>query len=95
MAGASLLGAVGGEIVVIIAIAVLLYIVYKIGKSLLKIILGIVINSVLGIGVVYLVDIFFGIGIPVLKPYILIPLALFGLPAAGTMIILRLFFVVL
>lgn len=94
MAGASFLGAVGGEIVVIIAIAVLLYIVYKIGKSLIKIILGIVINSVLGVGVVYLVDIFFNIGIP-LKVYTLVPLALFGLPAAGTMIILRLFSVVL
>ncbi len=90
MAVVGFLGTLGGEIIVIVAIAILLYIVYKIGKSLLKIIVGIVINSLLGIGVIYFVDAFLAVGVP-LKVYTLIPLAIFGLPAAGTLIILRLF----
>lgn len=94
MAIPSTFDTLGGEIIVIVAIAILLYIVYKIGKSLLKIILGIIINSVLGIGVVWLVDLLFNMGIP-LKVYTLIPLALFGLPGAGTLIILRFFGVVI
>ncbi|MDE1865394.1 MAG: pro-sigmaK processing inhibitor BofA family protein [Candidatus Micrarchaeota archaeon] len=94
MAIPSTLDTLGGEIIVIIAIALLLYVVYKIGKSLLKIILGIIINSILGVGVVWLVDLIFKMGIP-LKIYTLIPLALFGLPAAGTLIILRFFGVVI
>lgn len=85
-----LLGPIGGEILVVVAIAALLYIVYKIGKSLLKVILGIVINSVLGISIIWVVDTFLGMNIP-LVVYNLIPLALFGLPAAGTMIILKFF----
>ena len=93
MAAPSFLGTLGGEIVVVVAIAILLYIVYKIGKSLLKIILGIVINSVLGIGVIYLVNFLFNMNIP-LVPGTLIPLALFGLPAAGTLIILKFFLVI-
>jgi predicted RND superfamily exporter protein len=94
MAIPTTLDTLGGEILVIVAIAILLYIVYKIGKSLLKIILGIIINSILGVGVVWLVDLLFNMGIP-LKVYTLIPLALFGLPAAGTLIILRFFGVVI
>lgn len=90
MIGSSLLGTIGGEALVIVAIVVLLWIVYKIGKSLLKIILGIIINSALGVGVVYACDIFLNLSIPI-KVYTLIPLALFGLPSAGTLIILRFF----
>jgi hypothetical protein len=90
MIGSGALASLGGEAIVIAAIALLLYLVYKIGKSMLKMILGIVINSILGVVVVYLVDMFLNVGIP-LKLYTLIPLALFGLPAAGTLIILRFF----
>jgi hypothetical protein len=90
MIGSGPLASIGGEIIVIVAIALLLYIVYKIGKSLLKVILGIIINSVLGIAVIWIVDTFLGIGIP-FAVYTLIPTALFGLPAAGTLIILRFF----
>lgn len=86
----SLLASIGAEIIVLVAIVLLLYIIYKIGKSLLKVILGIIINSVLGIGVIYLVNLIFGMGIP-FEAATLIPLALFGLPAAGTLIILKLF----
>ena len=81
----------GGEIIVIIAIALLLYVIYKIGKSLLKVILGIIINSALGIAVIYAANLFLGLGIPLFQLYIFIPLALFGLPAAGTLIILKFF----
>jgi hypothetical protein len=94
MIATGFLGTLGGEIIVVVAIVVLLWIIYKIGKSLLKIILGIVINSVLGIGSIYLVDLIFNMGIP-FQAATLIPLALFGLPAAGTLIILKFFAVTL
>jgi hypothetical protein len=87
---AGALASLGGEIIVLLAIALLLYIIYKIGKSLLKVILGIVINSVLGVVVIWVVDTFLGLGIP-FALYTMVPVALFGLPAAGTMIILRFF----
>jgi hypothetical protein len=84
------LASLGGELIVLGAIALLLYIIYKIGKSLLKVILGIIINSVLGVAVIWIVDTFLGVGIP-FAVWTMIPVALFGLPAAGTLIILRFF----
>ena len=85
-----LLGSLGAEAIVIIAIVVLLYIVYKIGKSLFKVIVGIIINSVLGVAVIWLADTVFAMGIP-FAVYTILPAAIFDLPAAGTMIILRFF----
>lgn len=90
MLASGLLGTLGGEIIVLVAIVLLLYIIYKIGKSLLKIILGIIINSVLGVAVIWLADTFLGVGIP-FAVYTMLPVAIFGLPAAGTLIILRFF----
>ncbi|MGI0100235.1 MAG: pro-sigmaK processing inhibitor BofA family protein [Candidatus Micrarchaeaceae archaeon] len=79
-----------GEIVLIALIAVVLFIIFKIGKTILKLILGIIINSVLGLAAIFILNYFFGLGIPV-KLYTLIPTALFGLPAVGTFVILRFF----
>lgn len=87
----NILPTLAGEIIVVVVIAILLYVIYKIGKSLVKVILGILINSALGVAVIYVVNLLFGVGYIPLKVYTLIPLALFGLPAAGTLIILRLF----
>jgi hypothetical protein len=89
------LGSLGGEILVLVAIVLLLWVIYKLGKSLVKVILGIIVNSVLGVGVIFLVDGLFNLAIPLGQIYILVPLAIFGLPAAGTFIILRLCGVVL
>ncbi|MCL5423853.1 MAG: hypothetical protein M1385_02095, partial [Candidatus Marsarchaeota archaeon] len=38
-----------GEIIIILAIALVLFIVIKLGKSILKLVFGIIINSILGV----------------------------------------------
>ena len=79
-----------GEIILIAAIAVVLFIIFSIGKTILKLIFGIIINSVLGVIAIFLLNGIFNMGIPV-AAYTLIPTALFGLPAVGTFVILRFF----
>ena len=78
------------EIVLIALIAVVVFVIFKIGGRILKLFFGIIANSILGIIAIFLVDYFFHMGIP-LVIYTLIPTALFGLPAVGTLIILKFF----
>lgn len=77
------------ELIIIAAIAALIFIILKLGKTLLKIIFGIVINSVLGIIILLLVNYFFALGI-ILSIGLMVPIAIFGLPATGTVILLKL-----
>lgn len=86
-------GSLAGIVIIIAIIAALLWIIFKMGKSLLKVILGIIANSVLGVIAILVLNLF-NIGIPIAL-FTLIPVALFGLPAVGTLLILRLFSVVL
>ncbi len=79
-----------GELILVALIAVVLFIIFKIGKSILKLIFGIIINSILGLVAIFALNYFFHLGIPV-QAYTLIPTALFGLPAVGTFVILRFF----
>lgn len=79
-----------GEIILVALIGIVLFIVFKIGKSILKLIFGIIINSILGIIAIFALNYLFKIGIP-LGLATLIPTALFGLPAVGTFVILRFF----
>lgn len=79
-----------GEIILIVLIGIVLLIVFKIGKLFLKLIFGIIINSVLGLIAIFALNYFFNVGIPI-AAYTLIPTALFGLPAVGTFVILRFF----
>ncbi|MCL4374093.1 MAG: pro-sigmaK processing inhibitor BofA family protein [Candidatus Marsarchaeota archaeon] len=83
-------GAIASEIILVLAIALVIFIIFKVGKLLLKIIFGIIANSILGIIAIFALDYFFGIGIPTGIPEIA-STAIFGLPAVGTMVILRLF----
>lgn len=83
-------GTLGGEALVIVIIAIVLYLIFRLGRSLLKVIFAIIANSILGVLAIYAVDYLFNMGIPLTLP-ILIPTALFGLPGVGTMIILRFF----
>ena len=75
--------------VVALFILFLAYIILKIGKNLLKWIFGIIINSILGFVAIFLLNYFFDVGLPV-NLGVIIATALFGLPAVGTMLILKL-----
>ena len=79
-----------GEFLLVVLIAVVLLIIFKLGKSILHFIFGIIANSVLGIIAIIILNSFFEIGIP-LNATTLVPSALFGLPAVGTLVILRFF----
>jgi hypothetical protein len=79
-----------GEVILIALIGIALFVIFKIGKSILKVIFGIIINSILGIIAIFALNYFFNLRIPI-QAYTLIPTALFGLPAVGTFVILRFF----
>ena len=78
------------EIALIAIIAAILVILFVVIKEFLKLIAGIIINSILGLIALYILNTFFSLQIP-LALYTIIPTALFGLPAVGTFVILRLF----
>ncbi len=82
-------GSILSEGIVIAAIALVIYLIFKIGKSFMKIIFGLIANSVLGIIALYILNSVFSLGIPYAIGTV-IPTVLFGLPAVGTMVILRL-----
>ncbi len=88
LAGLSLNQAVTYAVIAIAAI-VILYILYRIAKSLLRVVLGIIANTVLGFIALFLLNYFFGFAIPFTLP-VIISTALFGLAAVGTMVILKL-----
>ena len=79
-----------GEIVLIALIGVVLFVIFKLGKGLLKILFGIIANSVLGLAAIFALNYFFDFQIPI-HLYTLIPTALFGFPAVGTFVILKFF----
>lgn len=79
-------GTLESEIILVALIAVVLFIVFKLGKLLI----GIIVNSIVGLIAIVLLDYVFNIGIPVALATI-IPTALFGLPAVAVLVILRLF----
>jgi hypothetical protein len=81
---------VGGGVLVVVLMVLLLGVIYLIGRPLLKLIFGVITNSILGLIAIFAVDFLFNLGIP-LRLYTLIPTALFGLAGVGTLIILRLF----
>lgn len=74
--------------VVVLVVIALIYIILKLGKKFLKWIFGILINSILGFVAIFLLNYFFALGIPFTLPVIL-STALFGLPAVGTIAILK------
>ena len=82
-------GAVIGEVLLILAIALVIYLIFKIGKVLLKLVIGIIANSILGIIAIVLADYFLNLGIN-LSLKLIIPIAIFGLPGVGTIVLLKL-----
>ena len=79
------LGPIASEIVVIAAILIVLYIILKLGKILI----GLILNSILGLIAIYLVNAIFSLGI-VYNLLTIIVVAIFGLPAVAVIIILKL-----
>ena len=73
----------------IVIILIMLYIVFKLGKFALKYVFGVIANSILGFAALFLLNYFFSVAIPFTLP-IIITIAIFGLPAVGTLVILKL-----
>jgi hypothetical protein len=82
---AIVLGPVVSEIIIIAAILLVLFIILKLGN----VILGLVLNSVLGLIAIYIVNSLFNLGI-VYNLITIIVVAIFGLPAVAVIIILKL-----
>lgn len=79
------MGSVLSEVLVIAAILVVLYIVFKIGNMLI----GLILNSILGLIAIYLMNVIFSLGIT--YDWITwIVVAIFGLPMVAVIIILKL-----
>jgi hypothetical protein len=79
-----------GELILIALIGIVLFVIFKLGKGLMKILFGIIANSILGLAAIFALNYFFNFQIPI-HLYTLIPTALFGLPAVGTFVILKFF----
>jgi len=82
---AIVLGPVVSEIIIIAAVLLVLFIILKLGN----VILGLVLNSVLGLIAIYIVNSLFNLGI-VYNLITIIVVAIFGLPAVAVIIILKL-----
>ncbi len=78
------------SIVIVLSIAFVVFLVFKLGRFAVKLLVGIVVNSILGFVTILLLDYFLNIGIPFSLP-VLISTALFGLPGVGTMVVFKLF----
>ena len=84
------LNSAASMILILIGIGAVLFIIMTIGKLLLKLIVGLILNIVLGFVALFLIGWAFGIGIALTLP-IIISIIIFGLPAVGTILLLKLF----
>ncbi len=82
---AIVLGPIISEILIIAAILVVLFIILKLGN----VIIGLILNSILGLIAIYLVNSLFNLGI-VYDLLTWIVVAILGLPAVAVIIILKL-----
>ncbi|MEM3827550.1 MAG: hypothetical protein QXR58_03050, partial [Candidatus Micrarchaeaceae archaeon] len=62
--GISLGSATVSEIILFLLIAVVLFVIFKVGKSILKLLFGIIANSILGLVSIFVLDSVLGMGIP-------------------------------
>lgn len=82
-------GGIVSEIIEIALIFLVVYIVFKLGGKLLHIIAGLIINSILGLITIFLLNMWFALGVTY-NIWVIIGVAIFGLPAAAVIVILRL-----
>ncbi len=78
------------EVILIGLIALVIFIIFKVGKSILKLVFGLIANTILGFIAIFALNFLFNLGIPI-HIYTIIVTALFGLPAVGTLVILKFF----
>lgn len=76
------------ELIVVALIALVLFIVMKLAKLFLRLVFGIIINSILGVMLLFILNYLFGLGIT-LTWAVFVPIAIFGLPATGTIVLLK------
>ncbi len=77
-------------VILIIGIVILLLIIGFVGKLLIRLIVGVIANSILGFIALGLISYLFGITITLTNP-VLVCIALFGLPGVGTLLVLKLY----
>ncbi len=73
------------EILVVIAIILVVFIIFRLGKFLL----GLLVNSILGLIAIFLLNAIFGLAIPITLA-VIVATAIFGLPAVFVLVILKL-----
>lgn len=81
----SLGGSIASEAILVLAILAVLFLIFRMGKF----ILGVIINSILGLIAIFALDAIFSIGIPI-NVLTIVATALFGLPAVAIMVLFRL-----
>lgn len=77
------------EILIIVAIVVTVFLAFRFTGLLLRAIFTFLANSILGIISIFILNGVFAMGIPFSAP-VLLSTVLFGLPAVGTLVILKL-----
>ncbi len=83
-------GVLISEVVIILLIVAVLYVMLKLSKLIFKLVFGLIANSVLGLLALYALNTFVGLGIPIMQLSVIAAVAVFGLPAVGTLVILKL-----
>ena len=81
-------GSLVSEIILVALIALVIFVIFKLGRLILKVVFGIIANSILGIIAIVLADYFLNLGIS-LSLKLIIPIAIFGLPGVGTIVLLK------
>ena len=76
-------------VLIIVGIGLVVFVVMKIGGLLLKAVVGILVNTILGFIVLFAIDYFFGVTVQWTLP-VIASVALFGLPGVGTILLLKL-----
>ena len=82
-------GGIISEIIAFALIFLVIFLVFKLGGALLHIITGLIINSVLGLISIWLLNMWFALGIT-FSLLVIAGVAIFGLPAVVVIVILRL-----
>lgn len=73
-------------LLIVAAIFLVIFIIFALGR----VILGLLVNSILGLLAIYILNVVFGLGIAI-NLLTLILVAIFGLPAVAIIVILKLF----
>lgn len=86
----SIFGIALSGIWLIIAAAIAIFVVWKVGKLFFRIIFGIISNTILGFITLFLANSLFGLSIPFSLP-VIVSTAIFGIGGVGTIIVLQFF----